>query len=135
VGALGYAFKDAIAAKVPALDPPLTQWKNTVDGALSAVIPSSNPYRIEDVKYDIEETGDETALLLTATVTNSSDAEQDAPKLAVSIIGPNETMLDTTILSPEDMSATIAPGDGAPYYLRMPFPPENLQRVEVDFAE
>lgn len=134
VGALGYAFKDAIAAKVPALDPPLTTWKSTVDGALSKVIPSSEPLVIQDVKYDLED-GDEAALLLTATVINTGKTPVDAPKLAVSIIGPEDEVLETQSLSPEDLIETIAPGTGAPYYLRMPFPPEALERVEVDFAE
>lgn len=134
-GALGYFFKDAIAAKVPALDPPLTSWKQNVDQVVSKVIPQNRALRIENVKYDINETADETALLVTADVVNDGSELIEAPKLMVTLYGDNDAVLEELSLAPEDISGEIAADASAPYFLRMPFPPEDLKRVEVDFAK
>ena len=133
-GAVGYFFKDPIAKAIPALDPPLTSWQQTVDGVVSKVIPPNRSLRIDNVKYDIEEDGDETALLLTAEVVNDSSMVKDAPKLTVTIFGADDTILETASLAPEDLATEIAAEARAPYFLRMPFPPVDLRRVEVDFS-
>ena len=134
-GALGYFFKDEISAKVPELDRPLTTWKRNVDAVVSKVIPEGRILRIDNVKYDINETGDETALLVTADVFNESDALKKAPKLKVTLFGADDAVLEELSLAPEDIEGEISADESAPYFLRMPYPPEDLERVEVDFAE
>ena len=133
--ALGYFFKDEIVSKAPALDPPLTSWKQNVDAVVSKVLPKNQSLRIENVKYDIDETADETALLVTAEVANDGDALVEAPKLTVALYGENDALLKELSLAPEDISGEIDAEGRASYFLRMPFPPENLKRVEVDFAK
>ena len=134
-GAVSYFFKDEIVEKAPDLDPPLTSWKQNVDAVVSKVIPPARPMKIENVKYDINEVDEEPALLVTADVLNSSAKLEEAPKLVVTLFGENNAILEKLSLAPEDLDGKIEAGESAPYFLRMPYPPEDLTRVEVDFAD
>lgn len=134
-GALGYFFKDEIASAVPALDPPLTSWKATVDGVVSTAVPSNRALKIENVKYDLSESGDEPAMLLSADVANESGSAEKTPKLTATIFGADGAVLKSVSVSPEDPVTEIAAQTSQTYFLRLPYPPEGLERVEVDFAE
>jgi len=134
-GALGYFFKDQIVAKVPALNPGLTSWKNNIDDIVSKVIQSDRSISIQNVKYDIEEAEGEKALLVTAEVVNQGNAAQKAPALIVTTYGNNDAVLDKINFPPEDASSEIAVGGRESYFLSIPNPQANLNRVEVDFAE
>jgi len=133
-GALGYFFKDGISAAVPALDPPLTSWKKTVDGVVSSAVPSTRALTIENVKYDLSE-GDEPTMLLTADVTNASGSVQAAPKLTATIYAADDAVLKSVAVSPEEPVSEIEAQTSLTYFLKLPFPPEDLDRVEVDFSE
>jgi len=134
-GALGYFFKDNIAAKIPALDPPLTTWKQNVDSVVSKVVPANPTLSIENVKYDIEDSGGEKALLVTAEVIIEGSALKLAPNLVMTIFGENNTILNEVSLPPRNATSEIPAGDRESYFLQVPNPPENLERVEVDFAK
>ena len=135
VGALGYFFKNEISSQVPALDPPLTTWKKTVDGVVSKAVPSNRALRIENVKYDLDEAGDERAMLLTADVANESGSKQNAPKLNAAIYAADDSLLRTVNISPETSASEIEAQTSLTYFLRLPNPPEDMDRVEVDFSE
>lgn len=134
-GALGYFFKDQIASQVPTLDPPLTTWQKTVDGVVSTVVPSNRALRIENVKYDLDGTGDKLAMLLTADVANESGSVQEAPTLSATIYAADDAVLKTVSVTPEEAVTEIEAQTSLTYFLRLPDPPENLERVEVDFSE
>ena len=132
---MGYFFKEQIASAVPALDPPLTSWKETVDGVVSSAVPSNRALKIENVKFDINESDGDPAMLLTAEVANESGSAQQAPKLTATIYGAGEAVLKTVSVSPEEPVSEIAAQTSLPYFLRLPYPPEGLERVEVDFSK
>ena len=134
-GALGYFFKDEISSQVPALDPSLTTWKKTVDGVVSKAVPSNRALRIENVKYDLNESDGEPAMLLTADVANESGSAREAPKLSATIYAADNALLKTVSVSPEEPVSKIEAQTSLTYFLRLPYPPENMDRVEVDFSE
>lgn len=134
-GALGYFFKDEISTAVPALDPPLTSWKQTVDGVVSKAIPPNGSLQISDVGYEVDEANGDPQLRVTATVTNDSTAVKPAPKLAVTVFDAADQVLEETTLMPENLATEIAADASETYFWQLPYPPKELDRVEVDFAK
>lgn len=134
-GAVGYFFKDKISATVPALDPPLTSWKGTVDNIVSTTVPSYQALKIENVRYDLSNTNNEPLMLLTATVTNESGSTQKTPTLTATIYDDNNVVLKTVSVSPEEPVSEIEAQTSVDYFLRLPSPPAKLERVEVDFSK
>jgi len=132
---VGYFFKDKISATVPALDPPLTSWKGTVDNIVSTTVPSYQALKIENVRYDLSNTNNEPLMLLTATVTNESGSTQKTPTLTATIYDDNNVVLKTVSVSPEEPVSEIEAQTSVDYFLRLPSPPAKLERVEVDFSK
>jgi len=134
-GAVGYFFKDQIAPAVPALDPPLTSWQETVDGVVSKVIPANGALQISNVGYEVDEENGDPQLRVTATVQNDSTSLKPAPKLAVKVYDASDNILEETTIMPENLATEIAADGSETYFWQLPFPPKDLDRVEVDFAE
>lgn len=131
---LGYFFKDAISARVPALAPYLQTLHDKVDGAVTSAVPTTRQMRIENVKYDFEEIDGGRALLVSAEVVNDGTQSVPAPELAVRIYDSANTVLHESKIYAKDLQSEIDVQDRAEYAMRLPLPPENMDRVEVDFS-
>lgn len=134
-GVLAYFYKDPIAEKVPGIEPQLTAWQETVDGALAKIVPPANTLVIEDIRYQIDETDGEPELRLSAKVTNYGNAVKPAPKLDVKVLDVQEKVLHETTLSPENLATEIAADAQEEYFWRLPFPSDALDSISVTFAE
>ena len=134
LGALAYFFREPLARQFPAAAPTLEAYGKRIDGIVGSVMPSTRPLRIDNVTYEFEEIEGGRALRLSAEVVNESDEAQPAPTLAMKIIGEGDTVLHEATMPTEDMSTEIEPTGRTPYFMRMPHPPEPVERVEVEFA-
>lgn len=133
LGALAYFYRAALSERFPVLAAPLASFSERVDRVVGSVAPAFRALKIENVKYDFEPVDGGRVMLLTAEVANGGADAVDAPTLTMKIIGANGAVLREAAVPPKEAGATIAPNARGSYSQRIENPPEDIDRVEVDF--
>ncbi len=129
---LTYIFREPLRRALPQAAPFIDRYTNTVDHTAQGLVGRSivpTVLEFQNIHYDVKEYDGETAILVEADLVNTSDEEVPAPKVHVRIVDAESQPMHATIIGPEDMSDMIAPKQATRYFVRIPEPPADFDRV------
>ncbi len=140
---LAYIFREPLKRAAPSLAPYIEQYTTRVDTTAQRLVGTGKPAPVlipSNIRYDLKgyDEGEEgeKAMLVEAQLKNIGDEELPAPQLRVRIVDADNEQLHGTVIGPEDMDAmTIKPGESTRYFVRIPEPPVDFDRVLVDLEE
>lgn len=128
-----YHFADKLSVAAPSLAPSLAKYRGSVDRAFGALAlpdaPEKAPLELTDVKYDLVPIEGGKALLFSARTENVGEDTQVAPPVVVTLRDAAGRELAQTRIMPQNSSTELAAGQQAEYFLRLNYPPDNLQHV------
>lgn len=140
-GVLGYAFRDQLVARIPALAPVYASAASLVTQGKAAVsdiiAPAQGKMRIESTKYDIQPGGDGSGkkIIVLSGIFNGSEQALTAPNLRVRMMGDDGALLKEERITPDPrLGPTIAPEERRSYQAEFAAPEAEVAKVLVDLA-
>ena len=137
---LGYAFRDQLVARIPALAPAYAAIDTGIDqgkSAIAGVVSPAASLRIESTKYDIRPgEGDAPgSIIVLSGVHNGSDTVQPVPSLEVRMMGEDGAQLLEGRIEPDARLGTeLQPDERRSYQAEFPAPEGEVTRVLVELA-
>ena len=129
---LTYIFREPLRQALPQAAPYIDRYTGTVDKTAQGLIGrTAEPAALEfqNIHYDVKEYDGEKTILVEADLMNTSDEAVDAPKVHVRVVDADSAPMQATIIGPENESKTIAPNETLRYFVRIPEPPADFDRV------
>jgi predicted Zn finger-like uncharacterized protein len=140
---LTYIFREPLKRAVPSLAPTIERYTDRVDTTAQRLVGTGKPAPVlvpANIRYDLKgyDEGEEgeKAMLVEAQLKNTGDEDLPAPQLRVRIVDEDDEQLLGAMIGPEDMMATtIKAGETTRYFVRIPEPPADFDRVLVDLEK
>ena len=135
---LAYVFREPLRRAAPRAAPWLDRYVRTVDHTAQGLIGRTelrSPLQLKNIHYDVNEYDGEKAILVEADLANTGGEDLPAPKVHVRIVDADSDPMLAAIVGPEDMSETIAAGATTRYFVRIPEPPAEFDRVLLNIEE
>jgi predicted Zn finger-like uncharacterized protein len=137
---LAYLLREPLGRAVPSLAPHLDRYTNGVDRAAQKVLGTEtpdSPLKLQGIRYDLKTNAQDLRFMLVeADLANTGDEAREAPQLQIRIVDGSGEALFSTSVGPEDPTRTvIEPEAQLRYFVRIPEPPAEFDRVLVDVEE
>ena len=135
---LAYIFREPLRRAVPQAAPYIDRYTNTVDHTAQGLMGRSKlPDALEfrNIHYDVKDYDGEKAILVEADLMNTSDEDVPAPRVHIRVVDSDSAPMYATIIGPEDMSDSIPPNQTKHYFVRIPEPPADFDRVLLNIEE
>lgn len=135
---LAYVFRDPLRSAMPQAAPLLDRYAGTVDKTaqgLTGRTAERDPFRFENIHYDVKEYDGEKTILVEADLVNTGSRDMPAPRVRVRVVDEERAPLHASVIAPEDMSESIAAGASTRYFVRIPEAPADFEAVLLNVEE